>query len=102
MKNIQVIDGALNAVYDIFEATDEEFALLFAPGCDVVFEDEVYERADLAEIEAVLARIWARRIPKVQALGIHGIYFADLPQKKVYYPTRRDEDARNPDGTALR
>ena len=51
MKNIQVIDGALNAVYDIFAATDE--------GCDVVFADEVY-------------------------------------------PTRRDEEAKNPDGTDLR
>jgi len=29
MKNIQVIDGALNAVYDIFQATDEEFSLIF-------------------------------------------------------------------------
>jgi hypothetical protein len=102
MKNIQVIDGAANAVYDIFAATDEEFALLFAPGCDVVFADELHERAEAAELEAVLARIWARRIPKAKALGIHGIYFADLPHKKAYYPTRRDEEARNPDGTNLR
>ena len=102
MKNIQVIDGAVNAAYDIFAATDEEFALLFAPGCDVVFADEVYERAGAAEIEAVLARIWVRRIPKIKALGIHGIYFADLPQKKAYYPSRRDEEAKNPDGTDLR
>jgi hypothetical protein len=29
MKNIQVIDGALNCTFSIFEATDEEFALLF-------------------------------------------------------------------------
>src|SRR5262245_52352513 len=102
MKNIQVIDGALNAVYDIFEATDEEFSLLFAPGCDVVFADEAHERVGPAEIDAVLSRIWARRIPKAKALGIHGIYFADLPQKKLYYPTRRDEEAKNPDGTKLR
>ena len=27
MKNIQVIDGADNSVYDIFQATDEEFHL---------------------------------------------------------------------------
>jgi len=26
MKNIQVIDGAVNCAYDIFAATDEEFA----------------------------------------------------------------------------
>ena len=36
MKNIQVIDGAENCVYDIFSATDEEFALIFEAGADVV------------------------------------------------------------------
>ena len=29
MKNIQVIDGALNCTFSIFQAADEEFALLF-------------------------------------------------------------------------
>lgn len=42
MKNIQVFDGAENAVYDIFVATDEEFALIFPDGTDVAFIDEVY------------------------------------------------------------
>jgi len=28
MKNIQVIDGAANCTFSIFQATDEEFALL--------------------------------------------------------------------------
>jgi len=44
MKNIQVIDGALNAVYDIFAATNADFALIFAPGEDVAFIDEVVAR----------------------------------------------------------
>lgn len=44
MKNIQVIDGAVNCVYDIFAATDEEFALIFPDGQDIAFVDEVYER----------------------------------------------------------
>ncbi len=29
MKNIQVIDGALNCVYDIFPLTDEDFSVIF-------------------------------------------------------------------------
>ena len=37
MRNIQVFDGAVNAVYDIFSATDEEFALIFPDGQDVAF-----------------------------------------------------------------
>jgi len=32
VKNIQIIDGAQNCVYDIFSATDEEFALVFPEG----------------------------------------------------------------------
>jgi hypothetical protein len=44
MKNIQVIDSALNCVYDIFAATDEEFALIFPPGEDVAFIDELLAR----------------------------------------------------------
>jgi hypothetical protein len=44
MKNIQVIDGAVNCVYDIFAATDEEFGLIFPDGQDIAFIDEVYGR----------------------------------------------------------
>ena len=29
MKNIQIIDGALNCVYDIFSAEEDEFLLIF-------------------------------------------------------------------------
>jgi hypothetical protein len=29
MKNIQIIDGAENSVYDIFQATEDEFAVIF-------------------------------------------------------------------------
>jgi hypothetical protein len=39
MKNIQVIDGGENCVYDIFAATDEEFNLIFAPGADIAFAE---------------------------------------------------------------
>ena len=55
VKNIQVIDGALNAVYDIFQATDEEFALIFPPGQDIAFIDEVIAREVHAELDAALS-----------------------------------------------
>ncbi len=73
MKNIQVIDGAENCIYDIFAATEDEFE-----------------------------RIWQRRIKKRDAQGIQGTLFYDLGKKKKYYPTRKDEEAVNPDGTRLR
>jgi hypothetical protein len=102
MKNIQAIDGARNCVYDIFAATDEEFSLIFQNGHDVAFIDEVRGRGNQHELDVVFSRIWSRRVPKRDVLGIHGLLFFELEDKKQYYPTRRDEDAINPDGTHLR
>jgi hypothetical protein len=102
MKNIQVIDGAENSVYDVFTATDEEFALIFPAGQDIAFIDEVMARGSQEQLDEVFARIWERRVPKRNAMGIHGILFYELEHKKQYYPTRRDEEAINPDGTRLR
>lgn len=102
MKNIQVIDAALNCVFDIFAATDEEFALIFPPGEDVAFIDEVLARNGSTSLDNALQNLWRRRIPKVNVNGIHGVLFYESEHKKAYYPTRRDEDAVNPDGSRLR
>jgi hypothetical protein len=42
MKNIQVIDGALNCTFSIFQATDEEFLLLFPdPRQDIQYAEDL-------------------------------------------------------------
>ena len=102
MKNIQVIDGAENCVYDIFAATEEEFSVIFPAGQDVAFIDEVFSRADRASLDKTLAMLWTRRIRKSEAHGIHGTLFYEHERKKAYYPTRRDEEAANPGGSRLR
>lgn len=102
MKNIQVIDGAINCVYDVFQATEEEFNAIFPPGQDIAFIDEVYARGDSEALDDAFRSIWTRRVPKAQVHGIHGLLFYELENKKPYYPTRVDEEARNPDGTNLR
>jgi len=102
MKNIQVIDGAENCTYDVFAATDHEFALIFPAGQDVAFIDEVCARADASELDASFKHLWTRRLRKADVQGIHGTLFYQLETKKVYYPTRRDEEAQNPGGTSLR
>jgi hypothetical protein len=55
-----------------------------------------------AERGAIFSQIWRRRVRKRDAAGIHGTLFYELAVKKQYYPTRRDEEAVNPDGTRLR
>lgn len=102
MKNVQVIDGAINCVYDVFAVTDEDFALIFPAGQDIAFIDEVIARDPEGEIDAAFGRMWKRRIPKLQANGIHGLLFYELEHKKQFYPTRKDEEAVNPDGSLLR
>jgi hypothetical protein len=82
MKNIQVIDGARNCVYDIFAATDEEFALIFPHDTDIAFIDEVYERGDKQLLGTAFSEIWKRRIKKVDVQGINGVLFYDAPPKR--------------------
>lgn len=72
MKNIQIIDGADNCVYDIYAASEEQFNLIFPNGTNIAFIDEVYAREDENE------------------------------HKKQFYPDRTDEGALNPGGTKLR
>jgi hypothetical protein len=102
MKNIQVIDGAANSVYDVFVATEEEFNLIFPAGQDVAFIDEVMARGPNKQLDEAFTHIWKRRTPKRDAMGIHGLLLYELEHKKQYYPTRKDEEAINPDGTRPR
>ena len=102
MKNIQVIDGAQNCAYDIFAATDEEFSLIFPDGTDIAFIEEIYARGGGQALDGAFNSIWKRRVRKRDAQGIHGIVFYELPDKMAYYPTRKDEEAVNPDGSKLR
>ncbi|CAN7757138.1 hypothetical protein LJR084_007046 [Variovorax sp. LjRoot84] len=93
----------MNCVSDILAATDEEFSLIFPAGQDVAFIDEVYERGlDEATLNSAFKALWTRRVVKAQAMGIHGLLFYQLDEKKPYYPIRRDEEAANPGGSRLR
>ena len=72
MKNIQVIDGALNCTFSIFQATEEEFALLFPePQQDIQYAEDLSFLPRQEEVEAALGRIWERPIRKQDALGIY-------------------------------
>ena len=82
MKNIQVIDGADNCVYDIFAATDEEFSLIFPDNQNVAFIDEVYMQGTEEALNKAFKNIWARRLPKHEAQGIHGLLFYELEKKE--------------------
>ncbi len=104
MKNIQVIDGAANSVFDIYAATEAEFKIIFGPNQDIAFIEDVFRKHGVRKkkLQSALGRIWTRRVAKRDAIGIHGLLFYKLPEKKIFYPTLRDEEALNPDGSRLR
>ena len=86
----------------LYSGTEDEFAVLFPDGTDVAFSDEIFDRGNEQSLIALFTNIWKRRILKKDAHGIHGIIFYGLPEKKQYYPTRKDEEAINPNGSRLR
>jgi hypothetical protein len=86
----------------IFAATETEFLLIFGSNTNIGFIDEIYATRNTAELDKVFAKIWERPIKKNKVKGIHGTIFYELSSKKIYYPSRRDEEAINPDGSALR
>lgn len=95
MKNIQAIDGATNATFSIFQATDEEFALLFPNGTDIAFRDDIEARLTEKQQDDIFGALWSRPVDKKTVEGIHGTYFVDLDYRKFFFPTRKEEDVLN-------
>ncbi len=88
-KNIQVIDGADNCTFSIFQATDEEFKAVFPDsGQDIQFAEDLSK----AGSDALLA-IWDRPIAKPDVIGIHGTLLYEFGQKrKSFPPSKRERD----------
>lgn len=99
MKIIQVVDGADNATFSLFQATEEEFALLFpGDGQNMVLVEDIEESAVSAEAFAALDRIWNRPILKRDAHGLHGTLFYDNDWRRPHIPASRREADTPSDG----
>jgi hypothetical protein len=80
MKNIQIVDTALNCTYDIFSASDEEFALIFPEeGQEIEFIEDYLRRMKkqklLTRNSDGLENLWLRPVNKHNVEGIHGTLF---------------------------
>lgn len=91
MKNILIIDGALNATFSVFQATDEEFAKLFPNGEEIDVIEDVIERAGEAVADEIFARLWERPILKSEVQGIHATLIYDEPSRRDHLPISRRE-----------
>ena len=93
MKNVQIIDGAVNATFSLFQATYEEFDAIFPDGRDMELAEDLIDRLGDEEAGRVLARIWGRPILKRDAVGIHGTLFYDNEGRRDHLPeTKREVD----------
>lgn len=91
MKNILTVDGALNATFSVFQATDEEFAILFPDGQEIEVIEDVIDRVGEVVADEIFARVWERPILKREAQGIHATLIYDEPSRREYLPVSRRE-----------
>lgn len=91
MKNIQIIDGAVNATFSVFQAADEEFATIFPDGRDIELVEDLIKRIGEEAANSLLTSLWSRPILKRDALGIHGTLFCDNEQRREHIPPSKRE-----------
>jgi hypothetical protein len=91
MKNIQIVDGALNATFSIFQATDEEFVGMFPGGQDIELVEDLVERLGEDAAGSLLEPLWQRPILKRDALGIHGTLYFGHANRRAHIPASKRE-----------
>ena len=92
MKNIQVIDGALNCTYSIFACSERTFAEIFPNGADIEFVDDFIGRTGKARATSILNALWRKPVDKKTVQGIHGTLFYEHERKRTLYPTKRESE----------
>lgn len=91
MKNIQVIDDAINTRYAIYAVTDDEFGMIFpGDGQDVEFIEDLVVRMGDSAVYRFMAPVWDRAVAKPDVAGIHGTLFYGLPEKRKFYEDKRE------------
>ncbi len=93
MKNIQIIDGATNSVFEIYEIPDELFRSMFPDNNDVAFLDDVGQILQEIGGDQVWNLVYKKRVDKKQVSGIHGtLHLTGSYCKKEYFPTRKETE----------
>lgn len=94
MKNIQIIDDAVNCTYDVFAIDDSGFDEIFPGETDVEFEDDLYKRLGENKANSLLSMLWSSRQNKKNVLGIHGTLFFGYccEEKRPFYPTKKESE----------
>jgi len=90
-KNIQIVDKAPNAIFGIFQVTEDEFDQIFPEDRDIEFAEDLFGRLGNNIASELLVPIWDRPILKRNAEGIHGTLFYNWADRKAHYPSSKRE-----------
>ncbi len=91
MKNILIVDGARNATFSVFQATDDEYAIIFPNDQDMELIEDLIQRLGDDEAGRILAPLWDRPILKREAMGIRGTLFFDNELTRRIIPASKRE-----------
>jgi hypothetical protein len=80
MKNIEIVDGALNSRFEIYAVDDEVFGTLFPEGKDEIYLEDLSE--ELQDDAVFWNRVYACEVDRRSVQGIHGILHTH-PRAKV-------------------
>lgn len=93
MKNILIVDDARNATFSVFQANEQEYAIIFPNGQDMELIEDLIARIGDDEAGRLLAPIWERPILKREAMGIHGtLFFDNQATQRIMPPSKREVD----------
>jgi hypothetical protein len=94
MKNVQVIDDALNCLFEIYASSDQDFEVIFPGGCDIEFADDLVQRVGEGKAADILDRLWSSPREKRDVQGIHGTLFYGEANKKrkPFFPTKKEAE----------
>jgi hypothetical protein len=91
VKNIQVIDGAANSIFGIYQVPDDLFDVMFPNGTDVAFVDEIGKDFETRQGKRLWNMVYQHPVNKKRVDGIHGtLHLTGSPVDKEYFPTRKE------------
>lgn len=80
VKNVEIVDGALNSRFEIYAVDEDIFQRLFPDGTDEVYLEDLDE--GLQNDASFRDRFYVREVDRQTVQGIHGILHPH-PRAKV-------------------
>ena len=80
MRNIEVVDGALNSRFEIYAVTDEDFDRIFGDETDDAYLEDLEE--ELQNDVEFWDRVYGQEVERQIVDGIHGILHTHPRAKK--------------------